>query len=90
VKLRKKSRSAVVARFRLAYPARVTPSIWTTRGILIRRLPARNLAAGTRGIAWNGRFRNGRLVYRGTYVFKIFAKNAYGPVDLNQRFGVRR
>jgi hypothetical protein len=48
VKLRKKSRSAVVARFKLAYPARVTPSIWTTRGILIRRLPARNLGAGTR------------------------------------------
>jgi hypothetical protein len=90
VKLRKRSRSAVVARFKLAYPARVTPSIWTTRGILIRRLPARNLAAGTRGVAWNGRFQNGRLVYRGTYVFKIFAKNAYGPVDLNQRFVVRR
>ena len=32
----------------------------------------------------------GRLVYRGTYVFKVFAKNAYGPVDLNQRFVVRR
>jgi hypothetical protein len=90
VKLRKKSRSAVVARFKLAYPARVTPSIWTTRGILIRRLPSRNLAAGTRAVAWNGRFQNGRLVYRGTYVFKIFAKNSYGPVDLNQRFVVRR
>jgi hypothetical protein len=90
VKLRKKSRRGVVARFRLAYPARVTPSIWTTRGILIRRLPSRNLPAGTRAVAWNGRFQNGRLVYRGTYVFKIFAKNSYGPVDLNQRFVVRR
>jgi hypothetical protein len=90
VKLRKKSRRAVVARFQLAYPARVTPSIWTTRGILIRRLPSRNLAAGTRAIAWSGRFQNGRLVYRGTYVFKVFAQNAYGPVDLNQRFVVRR
>jgi hypothetical protein len=90
VTLRKKSRSAVVARFKLAYPARVTPSIWTTRGVLIRRLPSRNLAAGTRAVAWNGRFQNGRLVYRGTYVFKIFAKNSYGPVDLNQRFVVRR
>jgi Phosphodiester glycosidase len=90
VKLRKKSRSAVVARFKLAYPARVTPSIWTTRGILIRRLPARNLGAGTRAVAWNGRFQNGRFVYHGSYVFKIFAKNSYGPVDLNQRFVVRR
>lgn len=90
VKLRKRTRTAVVARFKLAYPARVTPSIWTTRGILIRRLPSRSLTAGTRAIAWNGRFQNGRLVYRGTYVFKVFAKNGYGPVDLNQRFVVRR
>jgi hypothetical protein len=90
VKLRKKSRRAVVARFKLAYSARVTPSIWTTRGTLIRRLPARILAAGTRAIAWNGRFGNGRLVYRGTYVFKVFAQNSYGPVDLNGRFVVRR
>jgi hypothetical protein len=90
VKLRKKSRRAVTARFKLAYAARVTPSIWTTRGTLIRRLPTRNLAAGTRAISWNGRFSNGRLVYRGTYVFKVFAQNAYGPVDLNQRFVVRR
>jgi hypothetical protein len=90
VKLRKKSRRAVTARFKLAYAARVTPSIWTTRGTLIRRLPTRNLGAGTRAISWNGRFSNGRLVYRGTYVFKVFAQNAYGPVDLNQRFVVRR
>ena len=90
VKLRKKSRRAVTARFKLAYAARVTPSIWTTRGTLIRRLPTKNLAAGTRAISWNGRFQNGRLVYRGTYVFKVFAQNAYGPVDLNQRFVVRR
>jgi len=90
VKLRKKTRKAVVARVRLAYSARVTPSIWTTYGVLIRKLPARTLAPGNRAIVWNGRFSNGRLVYRGTYVFKVFAQNAYGPVDLNQRFVVRR
>jgi len=90
VKLRKKTRKAVVARFRLAYSARVTPSIWTTYGVLIRKLPARTQAPRNRAIVWNGRFSNGRLVYRGTYVFKVFAQNAYGPVDLNQRFVVRR
>ena len=90
VKLRSRTRKAVVARFRLAYAARVTPSIWTTSGILVRRLPSRNLAAGTPAVAWNGRFANGRLAYRGTYVFKVFAQNAYGPVDLNQRFVVLR
>jgi hypothetical protein len=90
VHLRPKTRTAVVARFKLAAPARVTPSIWTKSGILIRRLPAKNLAAGTRAVAWNGRFQNGRLVYRGTYVFKVSAQNAYGPVDLNQTFVIRR
>jgi hypothetical protein len=90
VRLRPKTRTAVVARFKLAAPARVTPSIWTKSGILIRRLPAQNLAAGTRTIAWNGRFQNGRQVYRGTYVFKVFAQNAFGPVDLNQTFAIRR
>jgi len=90
VRLKPKTRTAVVARFKLAYAARVTPSIWTTSGILVRKLPARNLAAGTRAVAWNGRFSNGRLVYRGTYVFKVFAQNSYGPVDLDQRFAIRR
>ena len=90
VKLRPRSRKAVVARFKLSYGARVTPSIWTTYGVLIRKLPSRTLAPGSRAIAWNGRFRNGRLVYRGTYVFKVFAQNSYGPVELNQRFSIRR
>jgi hypothetical protein len=90
VRLRAKTRTAVVARFKLAAPARVTASIFTRSGILIRRLPGRNLGAGSRAIAWNGRFQNGRLVYRGSYVFKVFAQNAYGPVDLNQTFVIRR
>jgi flagellar hook assembly protein FlgD len=90
VKLRPRSRKAVVARFKLAYAARVTPTIWTTYGVLIRRLPPRTLAAGSRAIAWNGRFSNGRLVYRGSYAFKVSTRNAYGPADLTQRFSIRR
>jgi hypothetical protein len=90
VKLRKRSRKAVAARFKLAYKARVTPSIWTTYGVLVRRLSTRTLTPGSRAIAWNGRFQNGRLVYRGTYVFKVFAQNAFGPVELNQQFTIRR
>jgi hypothetical protein len=90
VRLRPKTRTAVVARFKLAAPARVTASILTRTGVLIRRLPGRNLPAGTRAIAWDGRFQNGRLVYRGSYVFKVYAQNAYGPVDLNRTFAIQR
>jgi hypothetical protein len=90
VKLRKRSRkAAVVARFKLAYAARVTPSIWTSSGVLVRRLPPRQLAAGTRAIAWNGRFASGRVVYRGTYAFKVSTRNSYGPADLTQKFRIR-
>jgi hypothetical protein len=90
VKLRSRARNVVAARFKLAYKARVTPTIWTTSGVLVRRLPAKTLGPGTRTIAWNGRFSNGRLVYRGRYVFKVFAQNGYGPVDLAQPFSIRR
>ena len=38
----------------------------------------------------HGRFQNGRLVYRGTYLFKVFAQNSFGPVDLSQAFVIRR
>jgi hypothetical protein len=90
VRLKSRARTAVVARFKLAYRARVTPTIWTRSGVLVRRLPAKSLGPGTRTIAWNGRFSNGRLVYRGTYVFRVYAQNSYGPVDLAQPFSVRR
>jgi len=90
VKLRPRARNTVVARFKVAYRARVTPSIWTTSGVLVRRLPPKSLGPGARSIAWNGRFANGRLVYRGRYVFRVFAQNAYGPVDLARPFSVRR
>ncbi len=68
----------------------MTPSIWTTSGILSAACRPQSSAAGTRAIAWNGRFQNGRQVYRGSYVFKVFAQNAFGPVDLSQTFVIRR
>jgi hypothetical protein len=90
VRLGPRARNAVVARFKVAYKARVTPSIWTKSGVLVRTLPSRSLKPGTRAIPWDGRLANRRLVYRGSYVFKVYAKNAYGPVDLAQPFSVRR
>jgi hypothetical protein len=48
------------------------------------------LKEGRRSLRWNGRYASGRLAYRGGYFFKVFAKNAYGPVQLGQAFVVVR
>jgi hypothetical protein len=90
VRLKARGRNAVVARFQLAHSARVLGSIWTPSGVLIRRLRPLKLNAGNQTLAWNGRFSNGRLVYRGTYVFRVSAQNAFGPADLSRPFAVRR
>jgi Phosphodiester glycosidase len=90
VRLRARRRNIVVARFRLAHPATVTGTISTRTGVLVRRIGPAKLDAGARSLRWNGRYRSGRLAYRGSYVFSVFAKNSYGPVTLAQTFGVRR
>jgi len=90
VRLRARRRNSVVARFRLAHPAAVVGTIATRTGVLVRRVGPVKLGAGTRSLRWNGRYRSGRLAYRGSYVFSVYAKNSYGPVTLAQTFGVRR
>src|SRR5439155_22527124 len=90
VRLRARRRNSVVARFRLAHPAAVVGTIATRIGVLVRRIGPVKLGAGTRSLRWNGRYRSGRLAYRGSYVFSVYAKNSYGPVTLAQTFGVRR
>ena len=90
VRLRARRRNSVVARFRLAHPAAVVGTIATRTGVLVRRIGPAKLGAGARSLRWNGRYRSGRLAYRGSYVFSVYAKNSYGPVTLTQSFGVRR
>jgi hypothetical protein len=90
VRLRPRGRNLVVANFKLAHPAAVVGTISTGTGVLVRRIGPVKLAPGTRALRWNGRYRSGRLAYRGSYVFSVFAKNSYGPVTLAQTFGVRR
>ena len=90
IRLRSRARNRVLARFRLSHPATVVGTISTGTGVLVRRIGPVKLGAGTRSLRWNGRYRSGRLAYRGSYVFSVFAKNSYGPVTLAQTFGVRR
>ena len=80
---------AAVARFRLAHDARVTASITTKAGVLVRRLRSVRMTAGSRSFSWNGRYGNGRRVYGGAYLFEISAQNAFGPTDLSRPFLVR-
>jgi hypothetical protein len=90
IRLKAKRRNSVVARFRLAHSARVIGSIWTRSGVLVRKFKPVNLNPGTRTLRWDGRYASHRLAYRGTYVFKVFAQNAFGPVQLAQAFVVLR
>ena len=58
--------------------------------MLVRKLGTFKLKAGTRGLKWNGRYASGHFAYPGTYQFRVYAQNAYGPVQLSRTFGVRR
>jgi len=58
--------------------------------VLVRRLGAFKLNAGLQAVRWDGRYPSGHLAYRGTYLFKVYAQNAYGPVELATAFRVRR
>ena len=65
-------------------------TIWTRSGVLVRRLKPVKLRPGLRTLRWDCRYASRRLAYRGTYVFKVFAQNTYGPVQLAQAFVVLR
>lgn len=89
-RLRARRRNSIVARFRLAHAARVSGAILTQSGVVVRTLRPTQLSPGSRTLGWNGRYGNGRLAYRGRYVFKVLAQNTYGSVVLAQSFGVSR
>ena len=90
VRLGAHRRNLVVAKFKVAHPAKVVGSVWTKSGVLVRRLGSYRFRPGNRAVRWNGRYGTGRLAYRGRYLFKVYAQNAYGPVTLSQGFGVYR
>ena len=88
-RIRAHRRNAVVASFQVVHAARVTGSVWTRSGVLVRRIGPVSMEPGTRTLRWNGRYHSGGIAYSGGYVFKVFARNAYGPVTLQQNFTVR-
>jgi hypothetical protein len=83
-------RGVVVGRFTLTHPAKVTSSIMSTNGVVIRKLGKARLGSGRARVSWNGRDRRGNLVYGGRYVLSIRAQNQYGLAELTRAFTVRR
>lgn len=76
--------------FALTRPARVTVTVETRTGGVIRTLADRALATGRRTLVWNGRDVHGRPAFTGAYIARVAARNELGYVDLQKQFSVRR
>jgi hypothetical protein len=89
LKLRKK-RTRLVGSFRLARAAKVTATIETTNGTVVRVLSRRSAGAGAQRLGWNGRGASGGLAYGGSYRLHVSATNSVGRADLYAPFTARR
>lgn len=83
-------RRLAIGTFTLIHGAKVTTTVESTNGVVLRKLGGSNIAAGTATVRWDGRDRRGNLVYGGRYVLRVRAQNQYGPTDLTQTFLAHR
>jgi hypothetical protein len=84
------NRRVTLASFRLTRPARVTTTVESPSGLVLRSLGKSTVKAGTASVHWDGRDRRGHLVYGGRYVVRVRAVNGLGASELKQSFRVRR
>jgi hypothetical protein len=84
------NRRVTVAAFRLTRAARVTTTIESMNGVVLRKLGQATVKAGTANVRWDGRNLRKHLVYGGRYLVRVRAQNGYGPVELTQSVRVRR
>ena len=89
LKLRKKG-TRLTASFALARPAKITATVETAKGIVVRVLSRASVGTGTRRLAWNGRSGSGAIAYGGSYRLHVSAANRLGRVDLYAPFTARR
>ena len=89
VKVRKKG-THVAASFALAHAAKVTATVETPSGVVVRVLARKSLAAGRRSVTWNGRTAAGTLAYAGSYRVHVSTANSLGQRDLYAPFTARR
>jgi hypothetical protein len=76
--------------FQLTRPARVTITITSKTGQLLRVVRNRTAPAGKVVAVWDGRYPNKRVVFSGTYVARVTATNGVGRAELARSFRVRR
>jgi hypothetical protein len=81
---------AVIARFTLTHPAKVTTTVESTNGVVVRKIGTASVGAGSASVRWDGRDRRGNLVYGGRYVLRVRAQNQFGPTSLTQTFLAHR
>jgi flagellar hook assembly protein FlgD len=89
LKLRKKG-TRLTASFALARPAKVTATVETAEGIVVRVLSRRSAGTGAQRLAWNGRSGSGAIAFGGSYRLHVSAANRLGRVDLYAPFTARR
>ena len=76
--------------FTLTRPARVSVTITSKTGQLLRVVRNFNARAGKTVVLWNGKYPNGKPVFSGTYVASVVATNSVGRAELARSFRVRR
>jgi flagellar hook assembly protein FlgD len=88
--VRKNRGGRVAIGFQLTRAARVSISITSKTGQLLRVIRNANAPAGRVLAFWDGRYPNKRVVFSGTYVAHVTATNSAGTAELNRSFRIRR
>jgi flagellar hook assembly protein FlgD len=89
LKLRKKG-TRLIGSFAVARPAKITATVETDKGIVVRVLSRASVGTGAQRLAWNGRSGSGAVAYGGSYRLHVSATNRLGRVDLYAPFTARR
>ena len=88
--VRRKRGGRLLIGFTLTRPARVSVTITSKTGQLLRVVRNFNARAGKSAVLWNGKYPSGKPVFAGTYVAKVVAINSVGRAELARSFRVRR
>jgi exopolysaccharide biosynthesis protein len=88
--LRRTIAAAAPIRWQQARAARVTVTVETREGIVLRTISSETREPGEQTASWNGRSQSGKLVGSGSYVVRVTATNELGSVWLAQPLKVQR